>query len=316
VRSVDEQLARLAGRQHGVVSTSQLHALGVGRNAIAHRVTTGRLTRLHRGVFRVGPVHSPFADFMAATLACGPSGVLSHHSAAALLGIRRPRSGPVDVTVSRGQARVRRGLVIHRTRTLRPDEITTHHGIRTTTAARTLLDIATDLPRKHLTRAVEEAQIQGHLDHSSLADAVSRARGHRGVAALRAAAPAEAKLTRSEAERRLIELVRAAELPEPQTNAKVGGYEVDAVWPAERLVVEVDGFAFHGGREAFERDRLRDAELVAAGWRVQRVTWRQIVDEPVALVARLARGLSAAPAPGRPHAAAAPPGSPPGPRRW
>ena len=266
--SVDERIAAVAARQHGVVSTRQLLALGVTRNAIKHRVSRGQLTPLHRGVYRVGPLPSPLTSPMAATLACGPSAVLSHHSAAALLGIRRPHAGPIHVTVTRGHARKRRGLVIHRTRSLRDDEVVTHKGIRTTSAARTLLDIASDLTRKHLTRAIEEAQIQGQLDHSSLTAAVSRAHGHRGVVALRAAAPQEVRMTRSEAERRLVELVDAAELPPPRTNVTLGGYEVDAVWAGERLVVEVDGFAFHGSRDAFERDRRRDAELVAAGWRV------------------------------------------------
>ena len=313
--SVDEQIAALARRQHGVVSTAQLAQLGVSRDAIRHRVRRRLLVALHHGVYRLGPTHSPLASPMAATLACGPTAVLSHHSAAALLGIRRPQPGPIHVTVTRGHARKRKGLVIHRTRSLRADEVTTFKGIPTTTAARVLLDIAPDLNRKHLARAIEEAQIQGHLDHLSLADAVSQAHGHRGVAALRAASPTEVRMTRSEAERRLIELIDAAELPRPQTNVKVAGYEVDLLWPAERLIVEVDGFAFHGSREAFERDRERDAELSALGFRVARVTWRQLVDTPEALVARLARSLSAGPAPARPLAAAGPPGFPPGPPR-
>jgi very-short-patch-repair endonuclease len=311
--SIDSVIAAFARRQHGVVTTAQLAGAGVSRNAIRLRERRGLLTRLHQGVYRLGPTHSPFADSMAATLAC--AGVLSHQSAAALLGIRRPERGPVHVTVTRGHARKRKGLVIHRTRHLRPDEVTTWKGITTTTAARTLLDLATELPTKHLTRAIEEAQIQRHLDHSSLADAVDNARGHRGRSALRAATTTNPKLTRSEAERRLLELIRAAELPEPETNRRVGGYEVDVLWPVDRLVVEVDGFAFHGGREAFERDRRRDAELTAAGFRVARVTWRQIADEPEALVARLARSLSAGRAPGRPPSAAAPPGFPPCPPR-
>ena len=314
--AIDETIAALAARQHGVVALRQLEAAGVSWDAVKHRVSAGRLTRLHRGVYRLGPIHSPLASPMAATLACGPSAVLSHHSAAALLGIRRPRPGPIDVTVAQGHPGSRRGIRVHRSRTLREGDVTRWKGIPTTTAARTLLDIAADLSRRHLQRAVEEAQIQEHLDPASLTRAVERARGHRGVAALRAASPREARLTRSEAERRLLELVRAAELPEPLTNVRVAGYEVDLFWPQANLVVEVDGFAFHGSREAFERDRRRDAELTAAGTRVNRVTWRQIADEPEALLVRLARSLSAGPAPGRPLAAAAPPGSPPRPPRW
>lgn len=313
--AIDETITAIARRQHGVVSRAQLEAAGVSWGAIKHRLAAGRLTRLHRGVYRLGPVHSPLASPMAATLVCRPSAVLGHHSAAALLGIRRPRPGPMDVTVTKGHPESRTGIEVHRTRTLRDDEVTTFKGIRTTTAARTLLDIAPDLSRKHLTRAIEEAQIQGHLDHLSLADAIGRAHGHRGVAALRAASPTEVRMTRSEAERRALELIRAAELPEPRTNARVAGCEVDLLWRAERLIVEVDGFAYHGSREAFERDRERDAELSALGFRVARVTWRQLADAPEAVVARLARSLSAGPAPVRPLAAAVPPGCRPDPRR-
>lgn len=314
VGSGDEQVARLAARQHGVVAAEQLRALGVSRDAVKHRVRQRRLTPLHRGVYRVGPVPSPLGDLMAATLACGPTGVLSHHSAAALLGIRRPERGAVHVTVTKGQSRTRPGLRVHRTRSLGPDEVTRWNGIPTTSAARTLLDLAAVLPRRDLKRAIEEAQVQRHLDHSSLVAAVENARGHPGVAALRAATPQEVRMTRSEAERRLLELIERAELPRPRTNVIVAGYEVDLFWPDEGLVVEVDGFAFHGSREAFERDRRRDGELMAVGLRVVRVTWRQLVEKPEAVIARLARSLSAGPARGRPPFAAPAPGSQRG--RW
>jgi very-short-patch-repair endonuclease len=104
----------------------------------------------------------------------------------------------------------------------------------------------------------------------------------------------EPRLTRSEAERRLLELSRDARLPEPETNATVLGYEVDFLWREQRLIVEVDGFAFHSTRAAFERDRRRDALLQDAGFRVLRVTWGQIADEPVALAVMLARATASA----------------------
>jgi predicted transcriptional regulator of viral defense system len=176
---VDARIEALAARQHGVVSRAQLAALGLTRNAIAHRVATGRLTRLHRGVYRVGPVPSPLARPLAAVLACGPTAVLSHHAAAALLNIRRPEHGPIDVTVTSGQSRTREGIRAHRTRSLRADEVTRWKGIRTTTAARTLLDLAPLLTTKHLTRAIEEAQIQRHVDLASLLDAVGKPAGTR-----------------------------------------------------------------------------------------------------------------------------------------
>ena len=86
-------------------------------------------------------------------------------------------------------------------------------------------------------------------------------------------------------------LTKKAGLPQPRTNVKIGRHERDFVWPEQRLIVEVDSWTFHGTRQAFERDRETDAELTAAGWRVMRVTWRQLTQEPEAVIARLARAL-------------------------
>jgi len=108
-------------------------------------------------------------------------------------------------------------------------------------------------------------------------------------------------MTRSGAEERFLDLVRRGRLPQPETNVVVRGHEVDFLWRAERLVVEVDGFAFHASRRSFESDRRRDAELAAAGWRVVRVTWRQVVDEPHATLVCVAQALArATPVAGRP----------------
>jgi very-short-patch-repair endonuclease len=101
-------------------------------------------------------------------------------------------------------------------------------------------------------------------------------------------------ITRSEAERRLLKLIRDANLPLPLTNVRLHGHTVDFCWPQNRLIVEFDGFAFHGHRRAFERDRKRDRTLVAAGYRVIRITWRQLTDEPLAVIASVAQALTAA----------------------
>ena len=152
-----------------------------------------------------------------------------------------------------------------------------HNGLTLTTPARTLHDLAPVLSRADLERAAEEAVIRGLVT----AKEVPR----------RCAVFSEPGLTRSEAERRLQRLIRAAKLPRPVTNVKVAGWEVDVFWPAARLVVEVDGYAYHGNRAAFERDRRKDATLTAAGYTVIRVTWRQIKEEPLAVVALIARLL-------------------------
>lgn len=293
--SPDARVARLAARQHAVVSAAQLRAEGLTRDAVRHRVRHGRLTPLHRGVYRVGPMEAPLTRFMAAVLACGPGAVLSHRAAAFVHGFAPEPRDPVDVTVAAGQPRSRPGIRVHRSQ-LTPNETDTASGIPATTPARTLSDLAATASPRELSRAVEEAQVQRRLDRRSLAEAVDHAAGRRGARALRAAANrSEPSLTRSEAERRAIELVERANLPRPQSNARIGRYEVDLLWPRQRLVAEIDGFAFHGSREAFERDRARDADLTARGYRVLRLTWRQLADEPEAVAARLAAALAVSP---------------------
>src|SRR4051812_23175674 len=126
-----------------------------------------------------------------------------------------------------------------------------------------------------------------HLSDHSLDEQFKRYPHHPGVKALKQATLTDPTLTRSEAERNLVDLIRKAGLPPPETNTRIAGHEVDAVWRARRLVVEVDGYAYHGTRAAFERDRRRDADLQAAGFRVLRITWRRLQDEPLAVAAAL-----------------------------
>jgi very-short-patch-repair endonuclease len=289
VRAPDAVVVDIARRQGGAISASQLAAAGLSRDAIAHRVERGWLTRRHRGVYLVGPLTSSLTEPFAALLACGPTAVLSHHTAAAVWGIRPPQRGPVDVTVR--QDRRRAGVRVHRAEVVGVER----DGLRLTTPERTLLDIAPHLSPRDLSRAAEEATIRGLATLASLTSQVDGAGGHRGVAALRAILEEvtdDRRVTRSEAERRLKELVRTAGLPAPVTNAKVAEFEVDALWPQHRLIVEVDGFAFHGTRQAFERDRRRDARLTALGLRVIRTTWRELTREPERLIAALAAALA------------------------
>ena len=133
--------------------------------------------------------------------------------------------------------------------------------------------------------------MQRRVTPHSLHEQFRRYPAHRGTAALRRAVPTHPSLTRSEAERLFLELIRAARLPEPRTNQRVAGHEVDFLWPTQRLIVEVDGFAFHSTRAAFERDRIRDADLLKAGYRVIRITWRRLTAEPEAVIATLATAL-------------------------
>ena len=279
----DEAIATLARGQHGIVTSAQLAAAGLGPRAVAHRVAQGRLVRLHRGVFQVGPIAAPRGPQMAAVLATG--GVLSHHTAAAIWGLR-PHADEIHVTVTGPAPRPRPGLRIHRSLSL---DAAVHDGLPLTTARRTIHDLAAHLPQHELDRAVEQVQVLRLATRDEIAAALPR----RGRRALTAALDGEPALTRSEAERRLLALIAAARLPRPEANVRIHGYEVDLLWRREKLIVEVDGYAFHSTRRAFERDRARDAALQAAGYRVVRFTWRQITDEPHAVIAQLAVILAA-----------------------
>jgi very-short-patch-repair endonuclease len=270
----------LAARQHGVVTGAQMKAAGWSQRVIEHRAATGRLTRLHRGVYLVGPTATPYTAEMAALLTCGVErSALSEATAGAVWGLG-PKPAVVEIAVT-GNVRQRNGMRVHRVARL---DATTRHGLRVTTPARTLADLASRLTPRDFERAVNEALVQGLTTHAQLTAALP-SRSSRALVA-------EPTLTRSEAEERLQHLIRRARLPRPRPNVRVGPYEVDFLWPLQRLVVEVDGYAFHSTRTAFERDRAKDAALVAQGYRVIRVTWRQIVHEPEAVIARLAAALT------------------------
>lgn len=303
VDHVDARIARVAGSQDGAISRLQLVELGLGRGAIEHRLATGSLHRRHRGVYLVGhQAAGRLTEEFAAVLACGQGANLSRHVAGARWGFRPQTSPPLDVTVPGGDPRRHPGIRIHHVSCALPQaDVRIREGLPITAPARTLLDLAEVLSARDLRWAVEEARVLKLVSTRDLRSVIERHPGRRGVARLRAvldAADRGPSLTRSEAERRLVDLVAAARLPAPALNVRIGGHEVDALWRAERLIVEVDGYAFHAGREAFERDRRRDAELQSAGYVVTRVTWRQITEEHAAVAALLSRLLALAPSMG------------------
>ncbi|MGH2925585.1 MAG: DUF559 domain-containing protein [Solirubrobacterales bacterium] len=289
----------LAGRQHGVVARAQLLKAGLSPEAIDNRVRDGWLRSVHRGVYGVGPIAAPGAAEMAAVLACGEEAVLSHRSAAGLwqLLAHPAADRPLEVTVPARHARRRPGVRVHRTRGMSPDEATTLKGIPITTPARTVLDLAANVQLRDLEQALAQVQRRRLASRSRLVVLLARHPRRPGAAVLRTLLEREGRpaLTRSRAEERLLRLLRRAELAAPDINGRIGPYEVDFVWRAAGLVVEVDGFDFHGDRAAFEADRRRDAELVARGFKVIRVTWRQIVDEPEATLVRIGQALARLP---------------------
>jgi very-short-patch-repair endonuclease len=267
----DRLITRLAEKQHGVVSLPQLRSAGLSSTGINRRVTAARLHRIHRGVYAVG--HRGLGqkgEWMAAVLACGEGAVLSHRSAAELWGIRRRdrrpmeaggrgELSPIDVTVSGTSGKRRRqGIALHRSSTLSARDCTRRDEIPVTKPARTLSDLRSVLSKGQFAAALREAEFL-RLPIGEW-NATDRAR--------------------TDLEQNFLALCRRHRLPKPSVNVKVDRFEVDFLWPKERLIVEVDGWDSHRSRSAFEENRARDARLAVLGYEVVRFTWRQIESDP------------------------------------
>jgi very-short-patch-repair endonuclease len=291
-RSVDERILALGSRQHGLVRRRQLLALGLQDRDIGRRVRSGRLHRVHRGVYAVGhPRLTLHGRFLAAVLSYGNRAVLSHNSAAILWKLRPERGPRIDLTVSGGGGRARRGAIIVHRSPLPAEHVTVQYAIPVTTPARTLIDLADVLPRRRLERAIDEAAYL-RLDLDALRPLPGR-RGAGLLAKVLAEHEPGSTRTRSDLEELMILLCRRFGLPQPQVNTVVAGHEADFVWPKVRLIVETDGWGAHRRRTAFEHDRIRDAEHTVAGWRVVRITKRRLEREPGAVAEQLRRLLAA-----------------------
>ena len=291
----DDMIDALAARQLGVVTRGQLLEHGVTAAAVDGRVKARRLRPVHRGVYVAGPVLAPHAREMAAVLACGPRSRLSHRNAGGLWQlITAPgESAPVEVSVAQGDRGHRPNIRVYRVSSWNENDVTILEGIPITSVCRTLCDLATVLGERELERALARADRMRLLDHDLLLAMTTQRARRTGTPVLRRLLRSETgpAWTRSEAEERFLALIRRAQLPLPETNVPMVDCEVDFFWRQQRLVVEVDGFAFHSSQRMFESDRRRDARLTAMGLRVMRVTWRQIMKEPEATLARVVQAL-------------------------
>ena len=272
-----------------MVSRRQLVALGFSPRGIEEWVRTGRLLRLHRGVYAVGHDRLRIEGrWLAAVIACGPGAVLSHRDAAQLWEIRQSSASMIDVTVPSQNGRLRRrGIRVHRSGRLTSDEVTTRSGIPVTSVARTLLDLADMLDTQALRRAVTEAEYTNRLDVTSLNAVVQNSPGRRGRQVMDAVHGRRHR-TRSPLEDRFLRLMERHGVEEPRTNAWIAGYEVDFIWTRLGLVVELDGVAAHTTRAALNADRLRDRRLWRAGLRTIRLT-SEALEDPEAVLADLAQ---------------------------
>jgi very-short-patch-repair endonuclease len=265
-----------------VVALFQLVALGYTLEAIKHRVASGRLHPIHRGVYAVGRRDlTRLGEWMAAVLACGEAAVLSHESAAALWGLRAEREPRVHVSVPRPADPRHAGVEVHRRSALEPADLTRCKNIPVTSPTQTLIDLGTRLTTQGLEAAINEADKEDLVKFAALKVVVDERRGQRGVPALRKILDRdEFVLTDSALERRFLPIARRAGLAKPLTQARINGFRVDFYWPDLRLVVETDGLRYHRTPSEQRRDRLRDQAHIAAGLLPLRFTHWQVRYDP------------------------------------
>ncbi len=281
------EVVALADRQQGVVGTWQLRAMGFSKRWIERKVAAGLLVRIHRGVYAVGRrLLTRRGHWMAAVLACGPGAVLSHRSAAALHELRDTNQRKIDVTVP-GDWRADRPTIRIHSSTVDSEDVATVDGIPVASVARTILDLAGVLDEDQLLRVIEQADRLETFDLRALERVMARRPKTRGIAQLRhiLADYRDAPDIRSKLERDFFALVKRAKLPPPQLNTMVAGFLVDVCWPEWRLVVELDSRDFHARRRAFETDRIRDATLQRHGYRILRITYKRLQEQPDAVLA-------------------------------
>ncbi len=288
---LDGEIAGLAAAQHGIASLTELVDLGLSAAAVRKRAAAGRLHRIHQGVYSIVPLELLTREgyWMAAVLACGPGAVLSHRSAAALLGLRSYGATKIEVTVPGRSCRQRAGIKLHRSTTLTSQDAARVKNIPCTTVARTLLDLAEVVTRRELERAFDQAEILGVFDLRALNDQLERNPCRHGVVAIRAVLAEHyigSTATQSKLEEAFLALCRRIGVPDPLVNEWVDLGDgdppiwADFVWRRQRVIVETDGRRFHSSNQARERDTRRDQRAVLAGWKPIRTTWRQVVNRP------------------------------------
>jgi very-short-patch-repair endonuclease len=288
--------------QHGVVARTDLLALGFSRRGIEHRVKTGRLHLISRGVYAVGRRElTPHGRWMAAVLVCGESAALSHRSAAELWGIGREWEGRIDITIRRSSKIARKGLKVRARPALPGQSLVRRFGIPATDPVQTLIDVATELKPLRLERAVNEADKLDLIDPETLRRCLDGYVGMPGAKTLRTMLDRHTfRLSDSDLEILFRPLARAAAFPSPVSKHLVLGYEVDFWFPDHGLVVETDGLRYHRTPSQQARAAKRDQKHTASGLSVLRFTHWQIAYAPDEVTAVLGQFRRSRP---RPHPA-------------
>ena len=285
-RTVEEKLAQVATKQHGVVTWSQLLDARVSKAEIKKRVEKGLLIREYRGTYRVGHrAPSLQARYMAAVLACGEGAALSGKAAGYLLSLLKGSPPPPEV-ITPTERRVR-GVRIRRRRRLDTRDVMTFRGIPVTTVPRTLVDLAAVLDESDLARACHEAGVLYGTKPAHVEVVLARSGNPPGAAKLRAVLRGKVRVTLSRLEGRFLALLTEAGLALPITNRPAGARRVDCRWPGHRLTIELDSYRYHGSRHAWEQDRRREREAHTRGDDFRRFTHDDVFERPQEVLAEL-----------------------------
>ena len=284
--TVEEKLAVIASQRHGVVSRAELLKAGVTPKEIKTRLSNGGLLREHRGVYRVGHrAPSVEATYLAAVLAAGEDAHLCGRAAAHLWGLLKGAPPPAEVVTA--NQRLIEGIRTRRTRSLNALDRAVCRGIPVTSVARTVVDLAAELPEDALARVCHEAGVRYGLTPTGVVAVLARRPRTKDARKLRRIVEGDVRVTLSKLEARFLDLLSERGLPLPITNRPAGGRRVDCRWPEFRLTVELDSYRFHNTRHAWEQDRRREREARARGDDFRRYTYGDVFEHPKLMLAEL-----------------------------
>lgn len=295
-REVETLIGTRAAQQYGCVTRRQLLGAGISAEVIDRRLRIGALKRIYRGVYFAG--HGPWpplARECAAVLVCSPNALIRGETAALAWRLPVEHGGDVQVAVVGRRIRGARGIDVRTIGALHPGELRRIGGIPVTSPALTLLEIAGTQSPTVLAKAVNEARVRRLLRPDELAATIMAHEKRRGARALANLLSEEASTlaTESEAEARCLAVMMEHGLEPTRSQAKIGPYRVDFLYEPERLIVEVDGYRYHGTRFRFLHDRRRSAYLVSQGYVVFPISWADLVERPAATMRALADALAA-----------------------
>jgi very-short-patch-repair endonuclease len=276
-----------------LLTTEELVACGLGEDAVAYRLKTGRLHVVFRGVYSFGCGElPPFARELAGLKACGEASFVSHRSAAFVWGFLGRPPAEVEVSVVESGSRSRDGLRAHRVRAIDKRELRRREGLWVSSPARVCLEIAATSP-SDLLDVIDQGLGGRRLSRPEIEEVLHRHRGQRGAARLAEVLGDESAMTitRSRAEKAMLKLIRDGRLPIPEVNERLGPYRPDFMWRAQRLIVELDSHGFRAGPKAFQNDREKDLFYRDLGFDLLRFTRAHVVYEPAVVLVRQARAL-------------------------